>query len=721
MDDRAGLPKESPWSRVVPRGSHLLAFGVLIASLLLVSWTWSNARAREMRAAHAQFEADTDEIDGIVRERLAQYELITRGGVSLFASVARPTPRQWQSYVEGMGIADRYPAILGLGFAGYVPNSRLPDLQLEWRDSGYGLLNIRPRGVRAYYGPVLYLEPRRPENVAAIGYDMYGEPVRHAAMESALETGRPRISGPVQLVQDGPARRASVQIYLPIYRAGDQPITPSARREAMQGWIYVPFHVKEMVETALAGRLSTMHVRISDVSEPVSALLYDGGRRDADPAFTRSTTLDVYGRRWRLDFASPPVTEAVPGLRTLQGTLALGLIAALLLYGVAFTLARTGTRAREIAGRLTEEFRRSELRFRAAMQYSAIGKALVDSRDCIVDVNPAFAAMFGRRADALIGLPFESLFDLREGESLARNDGDGVWRAMRRFQRPDGTTRHVHLTYSPIPGNIGQDVSGLLQMEDVTERLLAEARVHALNRTLEARVALRTRELMRANQELESFAYSVSHDLRAPLRAIDGFSRILAERYADRLDDPGRDYLSRVRRAATRMGELIDSMLQLARLSRSALKVEMVDLSRVATELVEELHVSEPTRQVDARIQPGLEVEGDATLLRNLLQNLIGNAWKFTRDREPAVIEFGMAPSGEYFVRDNGAGFSQDYVDKLFRPFQRLHTEEHFAGHGIGLATVRRIVERHGGTIRAEGEVGEGATFYFTLPGATDL
>ncbi|MGY3264797.1 CHASE domain-containing protein [Lysobacter sp. HA35] len=720
MDDRAGLPKESPWSRVVPRGSHLLAFAVLIASLLLVSWTWTNARTREIRAAQEQFNADTDEAAGIVRERLAQYELITRGGVSLFSSVARPTPRQWQSYVEGMGIAERYPAILGLGFAGYVPGSRLPDMQLEWRDSGYGLLNIRPRGVRAYYGPVLYLEPRRPENVAAIGYDMYGEPIRHAAMESALETGRPRVSGPVQLVQDGLTPRSSVQLYLPIYRAGDQPLTPSARRNSMQGWIYVPFHVREMVETALGSRLSNVHLRIFDVTgTPVA--LYDGGERETNPAFTRSTTLDVYGRRWRFDFASSPVVEAVPGLRTLQGTLALGLIAALLLYGVAFTLARTGTRARAIAGRLTEEFRRSELRFRAAMQYSAIGKALVDSRDCIVDVNPAFAAMFGRRPDAIIGLPFESLFDLREGESLARNDVEGVWRAMRRFHRPDGTTRHVHLTYSPIPGNIGQDVAGLLQMEDVTERLLAEARVHALNRTLEARVALRTRELMRANQELESFAYSVSHDLRAPLRAIDGFSRILSERYAERLDDPGRDYLARVRRAATRMGELIDSMLQLARLSRSALKVEQVDLSRVATELIEELHVGEPTRQIDARIQPGLEVEGDATLLRNLLQNLIGNAWKFTRDREPAVIEFGLTPGGEYFVRDNGAGFAQDYVDKLFRPFQRLHTEEHFAGHGIGLATVRRIVERHGGTIRAEGEVGQGATFYFTLPGATDL
>jgi light-regulated signal transduction histidine kinase (bacteriophytochrome) len=302
---------------------------------------------------------------------------------------------------------------------------------------------------------------------------------------------------------------------------------------------------------------------------------------------------------------------------------------------------------------------------------------------------------------------------------IGATDGDGVHRTTRRLHREGGIPRHAQLTYAPVPGNVGEDIHGLVQVEDVTERLRAEARVHALNRTLEARVALRTRELSLANQELEAFAYSVSHDLRAPLRAIDGFSRILLERYGDTLGDNGRDYLSRVRNAAGRMGELIDAMLKMSRLARSEINPERVDLSRIATDVLEELQLGEEGRHVECHVAPNLEVVGDTALLRNLLSNLLSNAWKFTRGREDARIEVGTNADGEFFVRDNGAGFAQEYVDKLFRPFQRLHSQAEFAGNGIGLASVKRVVERHGGSIRAEGAVGEGATFYFTLPGAS--
>src|SRR5690606_20884700 len=277
-----------------------------------------------------------------------------------------------------------------------------------------------------------------------------------------------------------------------------------------------------------------------------------------------------------------------------------------------------------------------------------------------------------------------------------------------------------HLTYAPVPGEIGQDVASLVQVEDITERVQAHAREQALNRTLEARVALRTRELTHANQELESFAYSVSHDLRAPLRTIEGFSRLLGERYADRVDDTGRDYLSRVRAAAARMDDLIDALLKMSRVSRSRLKLEPLDLGTIAREVVAELREAQPGRDVEVVVESGLHAVGDAALVRNLLQNLIGNAWKFTAGTDGVRIVVGAdAGEGEqaaFFVRDNGAGFAQEYAGKLFRPFQRLHNPEQFEGHGIGLASVKRIIERHGGSVSAEGRPGEGATFRFTLP-----
>jgi light-regulated signal transduction histidine kinase (bacteriophytochrome) len=227
-----------------------------------------------------------------------------------------------------------------------------------------------------------------------------------------------------------------------------------------------------------------------------------------------------------------------------------------------------------------------------------------------------------------------------------------------------------------------------------------------------------TTQLEVLNKELETFSYSVSHDLRAPLRAMDGFSQALLEDYGGKLDDQGRDYLGRVRAASQRMAQLIDDLLNLSRVSRTEMRRGEVDLSTLAREIVEELRKTEPSRQVEAAVAPGLTASGDARLLRVVLANLLGNAWKFTRKKPQARIEFGLADKDggqAYFVRDEGAGFDMAYVGKLFGAFQRLHSAGEFEGTGIGLATVQRIIRRHGGKVWAEGAVGKGATFYFTL------
>ena len=704
----------------LPRGGYLLALMVLLGALVLVLVAWHYAREREMRAAEVRFGTRTAEIVDRLYQRLVYYELVARGGTALFASMVRPTPQEWADYVESMNLQPRFPAARGLGFIGYVSSGSLDDLQIEWRESGYGQLNIRPHGLRPRYAPVLYLEPRTPGNVAAIGFDLLTDPGSSTALQTALESGAARLSGPAPGTVP-----EELMLYIPVFRSGDRPRTASMREQSLQGWVYLPFDIERYVTLAMGKEYDNVGLRIYDMSAG-EQLLFASKRREENAAFHHRATLEVYGRKWRMEFDSPPEAIAAPRIPGFENMLALGLIASLLLYGMVFTLARTEDRAKAIAMRLTENYRRSEQRFRSSMEYSAIGKALLDSEGRIVEANPALGRIVGRSLDSLVGQTFESLFEDEEQSLLPRDDGKtderGMRRATRLLRREGELPRQAQLTYAPVPGNVGEDVTGLVQVEDVTERVRAQAHVQALNRTLEARVAERTRELSQANQELESFAYSVSHDLRAPLRSIDGFSRVLLERYGEQLDEGGRDYLRRVRKAATRMGELIEAILQISRLGRAELRRESVDLSRMAAEIVDDLTAGEAGRDVSVRIEPGLVATGDATLLRNLLGNLLGNAWKFTRGREHALIEFGAHDQRdgetEFYVRDNGAGFSQAYVDKLFRPFQRLHSQEEFSGHGIGLASVRRIIERHGGRIRAEGREGEGAVFYFTLPAA---
>ena len=265
----------------------------------------------------------------------------------------------------------------------------------------------------------------------------------------------------------------------------------------------------------------------------------------------------------------------------------------------------------------------------------------------------------------------------------------------------------------------GQPLMAVVTISDITERRRAADVIHQLNTDLERRVVERTAQLQTANSELEAFCYSVSHDLRAPLRSLDGFSQALLEDYADKLDAQGQKYLSRIRAGSQRMGQLIDDLLNLSRVSRGETSRESVDLSKMAHEVVEELQASAPLRQTEFVIAEGLMAETDPRLLRIVLTNLFGNAWKFTAKQPHPRIEFGCSGDNggaEYFMRDNGAGFDQAYSSKLFGVFQRLHAVSDFPGTGIGLATVQRIIQRQGGRVWAEGKVEQGATFHFTLP-----
>ena len=344
-------------------------------------------------------------------------------------------------------------------------------------------------------------------------------------------------------------------------------------------------------------------------------------------------------------------------------------------------------------------------------------------------LNPAAATVCGRPVADFFADPYLWLKLIHPDDSASVNAAfacllqGGDYNVRYRMLRPDGTVRWLH-----DRARVVQDADGRpLRLDglaaDITTQMEAEDRIRLVNLELEQRVAQRTAELAAANKELESFGYSVSHDLRAPLRAIEGFSKSLQEECSSQLDAKGLRYLDRLRGGSRRMSALIEGLLNLSRFTRLPLQTESVDLNPMVRGTLAELRAAEPERKVEAVIATDLRVQGDPTLLRAALQNLVGNAWKYSSRVARAKIEFGLLEQeGEriFFIRDNGAGFDMACADKLFGAFQRLHGLHEFEGTGVGLATVQRIILRHGGRIWAEAAVGQGATFYFTLAPKAD-
>jgi len=381
-------------------------------------------------------------------------------------------------------------------------------------------------------------------------------------------------------------------------------------------------------------------------------------------------------------------------------------------------LAHSFNEMSESIERLIHERDRAELALRENEElYRAVVENVADGIVINVGlerrlVNDAFLKIHGlQKPDEVIGKPCD-YFVLDEDKkivtdrTLARQRGDEAPSIYEyRIVRPNGDIRTIETSAKAITykGN----AAALAVLRDVTDQRRAQQDLME-----------RTRQLEAANRELEAFSYSVSHDLRAPLRSIDGFSQALLEDYSDKLDDYGKDCLQRVRAASQRMALLIDDLLNLSRVTRTEMRRETVNLSLMTRQIANELQKSQPDRSANFAIASEVTVNGDARLLRIVMENFLNNAWKFTSKRAQTTIEFGVQENGVkkiYFVKDNGAGFDMAYASKLFGAFQRLHTPTEFPGTGIGLATVQRIIHRHGGQVWAEGKVEEGANFYFTL------
>jgi len=467
------------------------------------------------------------------------------------------------------------------------------------------------------------------------------------------------------------------------------------------------------------------------------------------------SAFDLGGRRWAVTMAAGPLLIAahltlIPWMIVAAG-LVLSVAMATTANGYATRGAGLASARKRLANerrdflekmsRMSDDLEREKLDrrrteeslFREKQQFRLMFNAVPamicykDTKNRFLLVNESAAASMGRTVEEMEGKPCSEIVPARAYE-LYRDDleiiqtGKPKLGLVEETESPSGGTVWTRTDKLPEYDAMGRVVGILVFSQDITGHREAEAEVRRLNEELEQRVGVRTAELRAANQELESFAYSVSHDLRTPLRTIDGFSKLLLEEYGPALPSPALDYLKRLRGAAQRMGHLIDDLLKLTRVSRAEIRHEQVDLSALARRTVDDLRRTTPDRRVDVVIEATPFATGDPELLASVVQNLVGNAWKFTGQNPEARIEFGSRTvDGDrtaYYVRDNGVGFDMVYADKLFGAFQRLHSHEEFEGSGIGLATVQMIIRRHAGEVWADSQPDQGTTFQFTLGSA---
>lgn len=709
----------------------ILAWSIVLSSAATTIWLWrSNVRQARERA-RAGFEQEIGRSRTSILVRLQAYEDALYGVRSLFEANSTVTRQMFHDYVAGLNIQERFPGVQAIGFAQFVPSAQKSTHIEELRKQGFPDYSIRPEGERPEYTSIVYIEPFDWRNKRAFGYDMFSEPVRHAAMEYARDTGKTSLSAKVKLVQETQADvQAGFLMYLPLYHKGMPLGTTSERRSALAGYVYSPFRMTNLMKGAVHEQspLASFEIFSGSTVNPES-LMYrspesSGLASGYQPMVSEKSEIDFGSQVWTLRFASLPRLDSLVREHQNPVILPAGALISLLLFGVVQLLVRTEAHAVRLAEDMTVKLRESEEKYRSLFDLNPHPVWVYDRLTLrFLTVNAAAIRYYGYSEPEFRAMTIKDIRPIEDVPALlqtvsvshAGSRSTSTWRhRLKNGRLIDVEISSYGLIFNGCRAElvIAVDVTERKRTEEALRR--SEERLRNLNAELEHH----NRELTSVNNELESFSYSVSHDLRAPLRAIDGFSAALLEDCSDSLNREGKEHLQRVRAATARMGQLIDDLLKLARTARSKMVREKVDLSFLAQEIAADLQRSAPERKAHFVIASGITVEGDRGLLRILLENLLGNAWKFTSKRAEAQIEFGIREQGgerTCFVSDNGAGFDMKYADKLFGAFQRLHDVSEFSGTGIGLATVQRIVHRHGGHIWAEGELGKGATFSFIL------
>lgn len=722
-----------PFSFVKQLGAHLTGPTILLWGFLLSGIGSSFAWEAIHNEARLQFQIEMEDVAMRIQNRFQDYENILIQARSFMKVKGTVTHADFRAYYRDLRLSQRFPGIRGIGYSVHFPAERLEKHLREVRAAMPGY-QVWPGGLRAEYTSILFLEPLDDRNRRAIGFDMFTEPTRRAAMEAARDSGETRLTGRVHLVQDGGQPSLGFLLYLPLYRNPSDPETPSERKKALAGYVYAPFRAPDffggIFPPSVAQDLQVTFEVFDGEGFAEDSLLFDLGADEKRLSWTERLesmegvrTLRLGAREWTIRFRSRPELLSL-GNRLMPVALFLaGMVVTLFLAGLhravrkawaaERALLENETRARQVleqkVNERTFELLRERSYLNAVLENVDASIMACDGEGRITYMNRLARENFGSPgadiSTPLPGLPIEE-------HPLARVIREGQFSGVDFVQtKENGGTRIHSSSGRVIRDSEGRIVGAVLVLHDVTEAQESREKLRESNRAFQA-----------ANEELEAFAYSVSHDLRGPLRGVDGFSQALLEDYGDRLDGEGKKYLGFIREGIQKMGHLIDDLLNLSRLTRMELVKTRVSLTAISVRILERMSREEPGRDVRWTVEPDLWVDADPGLLTAQMENLLGNAWKFTSRTPEARIEVGSKSadgSRVYFVRDNGSGFDMKHSHKLFGAFQRLHSSRDFAGTGIGLATVRRVVNRHGGRIWAEAEPGRGATFFFTLPAAS--
>lgn len=705
---------------------RLPALGMLVLGTLLAVLTWMAVARADLHAMEQEHDRRFSQITYEVESRTIQARNVLRGIQGLFIASDEVSRLDFHQYAKALEIEEGLLGLQAVQFARVVEHAQRDAFEARVRadttlvPSGYPQFSIRPEGTRTLYVPTEYNEPMR-GNEAAFGFDTAYGPIRTAVMAAARDTGEARASAPFKLVQSS---QTGVVLRAPIYRNGAPTQTVQQRRDAYLGQASVVFIVDTLLGAALGNHfgvdtevtLTDMGSTADGVAPPAAESLLGRYGQSPTPSFWRTPldaaqTLIVAGRFWQVRKQSLPVNPHVQVKALMAGALVFALTLLALVLGGRVLAQRD--RAQALASGLRETLDQSEARAAALLDATLTGIITLDGTDRIRSANPAAAALFGYPEALLEGMAFVELVpglrpdDLRAGTTL---DVTVVTRDQRSL---------------PVAMSLGEVRYGdehllLASFHDMTAQKRLEEQQRVFAQAMDDTVRERTAELTRVNQELEAFAYSVAHDLRAPARHVHGFARVIEQRHAGQLDATALNYLGRIQRASSDMGRLIDGMLAFAQLGNHTLLPTEVDLGALVQRTQTALEPELEGRHVQWRVGPLPTVRADQSLMAQVLTNLLGNAVKYSAKSDPAVIEVfaDASVAGEHriCVADNGIGIDMRHASRLFRVFSRLHHADEFDGTGIGLATVQRILERHGGRVWVESEPGRGARFWFALP-----